>query len=88
MTLTIPNNKAAIRITRTILNIVKPPPILSISEWADKFRRLSPEASSEAGVWNTARAEYQRGIMIQYLMMLLKQLSSCHAPKSVKLKCC
>ena len=63
MTLRIPNNKAAIKTTRTILSLVKPPPILSISEWADKHRRLSPEASSEAGVWNTARAEYQRGIM-------------------------
>lgn len=40
-----------------------PPPKLSISEWADKERRLSPEASAEPGRWDTARAEYQRGIM-------------------------
>lgn len=40
-----------------------PPPRLTVSEWADQFRRLSGEASSEPGKWSTARAEYQRGIM-------------------------
>lgn len=40
-----------------------PPPKLKISEWADKFRRLSSEASAEPGQWMTQRAEYQRGIM-------------------------
>ena len=40
-----------------------PPPDLTISEWADEFRRLSPEASAEPGRWITARAEYQRGMM-------------------------
>lgn len=42
---------------------LKPPPILTVSEWADAERRLSPEASAEPGAWVTARAEYQRGIM-------------------------
>jgi len=34
-----------------------------VAEWADRERRLSSEASAEAGKWHTARAEYQRGIM-------------------------
>jgi phage terminase large subunit GpA-like protein len=42
---------------------LKPPPKLTVSEWADAYRRLSPEASAEPGRWMTARAEYQRGIM-------------------------
>jgi len=63
MTLKIPNLLAAKRTTKTILDIIAPPPILSISEWADNHRRLSAEASSEAGAWTTSRAEYQRGIM-------------------------
>lgn len=37
--------------------------MLTVSEWADQYRRLSPEASAEPGIWDTARAEYQRGIM-------------------------
>lgn len=40
-----------------------PPPKLTISEWADRFRKLSSEASAEPGQWFTARAEYQRGMM-------------------------
>lgn len=46
-----------------MFNRLKPPPRLSISEWADEFRKLSPESSAEPGSWNTSRAEYQRGIM-------------------------
>ncbi|MFM6154372.1 MAG: phage terminase large subunit family protein [Sphaerospermopsis kisseleviana] len=34
-----------------------------MSEWADQFRKLSPESSAEPGQWVTARAEYQRDIM-------------------------
>ncbi len=40
-----------------------PPPNLTVSEWADLHRRLSPEASSEPGQWTTARAPYQREMM-------------------------
>ena len=40
-----------------------PPPKITISEWADRERKLSPEASSEPGAWNTGRAPYQRGVM-------------------------
>ena len=45
------------------MQILKPPPRLTVAEWADLERRLSSEASAEAGRWHTARAEYQRGIM-------------------------
>jgi phage terminase large subunit GpA-like protein len=42
---------------------IAPPPSLTISQWADEFRQLSPESSAERGRWKTSRAEYQRGIM-------------------------
>ena len=42
---------------------VRPPPNLTVSQWSDKERRLSSEASSEVGQWRTSRAEYQRGMM-------------------------
>ena len=44
-------------------NTWSPPPNLKISAWADSYRKLSPEASAEAGQWKTDRAEYQREIM-------------------------
>ena len=40
-----------------------PPPKLTVSQWADTYRKLSPEASAEPGQWNTDRAPYQREIM-------------------------
>lgn len=43
--------------------IWKPPPRLTVSQWADTKRQLSREASAEPGQWRTGRAEYQRGIM-------------------------
>lgn len=45
------------------LQTLRPPPELTISDWADANRRLSSEASAEPGLWRTSRAEYQRGIM-------------------------
>jgi phage terminase large subunit GpA-like protein len=43
--------------------ILRPPPKLTVSQWADAYRRLSAESSPEPFGWNTARAEYQREIM-------------------------
>lgn len=43
--------------------VYRPPPELTVSQWADAYRRLSAEASAEPGRWNTDRAAYQRGIM-------------------------
>lgn len=40
-----------------------PPPNVTVSQWADEYRVLSPEASAEPGRWDTARAPYQRDIM-------------------------
>lgn len=40
-----------------------PPPKLTVSQWADRHRKLSAEGSAEPGQWRTDRAEYQRGIM-------------------------
>jgi len=42
---------------------VAPPPELTVSQWADRYRRLSREASAEPGQWSTDRAPYQREIM-------------------------
>lgn len=40
-----------------------PPPKLTVSEWADRYRRLSPEASAEPGQWRTDRAPFLRAVM-------------------------
>lgn len=40
-----------------------PPPRLTVSEWADRYRELSPEVSPERGRWKTSRTPYLREIM-------------------------
>jgi phage terminase large subunit GpA-like protein len=40
-----------------------PPPKLKVSEWADRYRYLSPESSAEPGKWHTSRTPYLRDIM-------------------------
>ena len=42
---------------------LSPPPKLKLDEWADQYRYLSRENSSEPGRWNTDRTPYLRDIM-------------------------
>lgn len=41
----------------------KAPENLTVSQWADKYRKLSPENSAEAGRWKTSRTPYLEEIM-------------------------
>ena len=42
---------------------LRPLPSLTVSDWADHYRMLSSESSSEPGRWHTDRAPYQREVM-------------------------
>lgn len=42
------------------LRHLAPPPKMTVSEWADKYRRLSPESSASPGRWYTSAVEYMR----------------------------
>jgi phage terminase large subunit GpA-like protein len=48
---------------KKLLGQLKPPPDISLSQWADRYRFLSSEAAAEPGHWRTSRAPYQREIM-------------------------
>ena len=45
------------------VSVLKPPPEMTLSEWADEYRVLSAESSAEPGRWHTDKAPYQREIM-------------------------
>jgi phage terminase large subunit GpA-like protein len=49
------------RMVARALRAWRPPPKLTLSQWADEHARLSEESSAEAGKWHTL--PYQRGIM-------------------------
>ena len=43
--------------------LFKAPENLTVTEWADRYRILSPENSAEAGRWKTSRTPYLKEIM-------------------------
>ena len=55
--------KATVDLFQKIFSVLAPPPDMTISGWADEYRRLSSESSAEPGRWRTSKAPYQREIM-------------------------
>ena len=55
--------KATVDLFARIFSVLAPPPNMTVSQWADKYRRLSSESSAEPGRWRTSKAPYQREIM-------------------------
>lgn len=48
---------------RPILTAIKPPESITVTEWADKNRILSPETSAEVGPYRSARTPYLVEVM-------------------------
>jgi len=63
---------------------LKPPPRLSISEWANRNFVLSSEDSAEPGQYRTARAPYQREILDALGEPEVEDLVLCCAAQTVK----
>lgn len=60
------NEKEIKNLNRTVRKSIekfKPPEQISVSEWADRYRKLSSENSAEAGRWKTSRTPYLKEIM-------------------------
>ncbi|WP_326514796.1 phage terminase large subunit family protein [Clostridium intestinale] len=53
----------SLKLWKKLIKSIAPPPDLTVSEWADTYRKLSREASAEPGQWRTDRAPYQREIL-------------------------
>ena len=60
-TVPIPQHTAEM-LARVVAKIA-PPPKLTLSEWADNYRRLSQGTSAMPGKWRTSKAPYQKEIM-------------------------
>jgi phage terminase large subunit GpA-like protein len=59
-----PEGLAALELAITTgLQQFTPPPVLSLSAWADEYAILSREDSAQPGKFQTSSAEYQRGAM-------------------------
>jgi len=51
------------QVSKSRHTMLKPPENLTVTQWAEKRRILSPEASAEPGLWRTSRTPYLRDIM-------------------------
>lgn len=63
----IPRKTAAL--FERILHMVAPPPVLSVTEWADSYRFIPDEYGAEPGRWDSSRAPYQKPIMDAFTTM-------------------
>ncbi len=50
-------------ISKQLVRSLLPDPILSISDWAERYRMLTSVASSEPGRWRTSRTPYLKAVM-------------------------
>lgn len=48
---------------KSAISSLKPPPRLTVSEWAEKNRILSSESSAEAGKYRVSRTPYLKDVM-------------------------
>lgn len=48
---------------RASLDNFRPPEKMTVSEWSDKYRKLSRENSAESGRWKTGRTPYLKEVM-------------------------
>lgn len=43
--------------------LVAPPPVITVSQWADLYRQISTEFAAESGQWHTSKFEAMREVM-------------------------
>ena len=48
------------------IRALQPPEDITVSQWADKYRILSPKTSKEPGKWKTERVPYTKFVMDQF----------------------
>lgn len=54
--------KKITELRRLLLKALKPPPNMTVSQWANAYRIL-PSENAEPGHWRTSRVEYMRAVM-------------------------
>ena len=59
------------------LKILKPPELLTVSEWADKHRILSEQDSSYPGHWRTSKTPYLKKVMDAFNDLSIYDITFC-----------
>lgn len=72
-------------VVRESFSALKPPPRLTLSEWADQYFYLSAESSAESGRWKTL--PYQKGLMDAITNPAVEQVSVMKSARIGYTKC-
>lgn len=62
------------KLFQLIAQKLTPPDDLTVTEWAEKNRRLSSEASAEPGPWRTERTPYLRAVMDSFTDPVIRHI--------------
>ena len=84
------NRKEIARLNRCIAKAVSgftPPENLTVTEWAEHYRRLSSESSAEPGLWRTARTPYLRDVMNAFTDPKVRHITMVAASQVGKSEC-
>lgn len=73
---------------KEVSKTLKPKERMTLSEWADTYRVLSPEASAEPGQWETARAPFQKEIMDTISNPDYERIVVVGPTQMIKTECC
>ena len=60
---------------------------LTVSQWADQFRRLSPESSAETGPWRTKKTPYLKEVMDSWTNPKIRHIVMVAASQVGKSEC-
>jgi phage terminase large subunit GpA-like protein len=78
--------RAALRdaVLRGLARAYMPPPKTSVSEWADNFRFLSPEAAAVPGKWKTSREPMAKGVLDAFSDPMTEKVTAMCAAQILK----
>ena len=78
------NDKKTYELINNSIKKVAPPKKMTVSEWAELYRMLSPESSPEPGKWSNDRAPYQKFIMDAFSSVETEQITGMTAAQTAK----
>jgi phage terminase large subunit GpA-like protein len=71
-------------VLRGLARAYLPPPKTSVSEWADNFRFLSPEAAAVPGKWKTSREPMAKGVLDAFSDPMTEKVTAMCAAQILK----
>jgi phage terminase large subunit GpA-like protein len=71
-------------VLRGIARAYMPPPKMPVSEWADTYRFLSPEAAALPGKWKTSKEPMAKGVMDAFSDPMVEKVTAMCAAQILK----